>query len=85
MHLLQVLELILWLLESVEFIVCFPCLLFRFNISFEEITDAIDGSDEERDAARPCFTAIDKSTGFLDRELAASGFTRKDEDDIQKV
>ncbi|KAL2332949.1 hypothetical protein Fmac_014162 [Flemingia macrophylla] len=33
----------------------------------------------------PVFSAIERSAGFLDRELAASGFTRKDEEDTQRV
>ncbi|KAF7833724.1 serine/threonine-protein kinase rio2-like [Senna tora] len=53
----------------------------RFNLTFQESTDDVDGSDED---GRPCFSEIDKSTGFLDKELAASGFTRKDEDELQK-
>ncbi|WVZ04579.1 hypothetical protein V8G54_017925 [Vigna mungo] len=57
----------------------------RFNLSFEESLDDIDGSDDGRDGAgKPCFSAIERSAGFLDRELAASGFTRKDEEDIQR-
>lgn len=57
----------------------------RFNLSFEESLDDIDGSDEGKDeAGKPCFSAIERSAGFLDRELAASGFTRKEEEDIQR-
>ncbi|KOM24834.1 hypothetical protein LR48_Vigan2576s000100 [Vigna angularis] len=57
----------------------------RFNLSFEESLDDIDGSDEGTDeVGKPCFSAIERSAGFLDRELAASGFTRKDEEDIQR-
>ncbi|XP_040955370.1 serine/threonine-protein kinase rio2 isoform X2 [Gossypium hirsutum] len=52
----------------------------RFNLSFEECSDDID--DDE--SSRPSFSSITKTAGFLDKELAASGFTRKDEDDIQK-
>ncbi|PPR80428.1 hypothetical protein GOBAR_AA40288 [Gossypium barbadense] len=51
-----------------------------FNLSFEECSDDID--DDE--SSRPSFSSITKTAGFLDKELAASGFTRKDEDDIQK-
>lgn len=57
----------------------------RFNLSFQEHTDEIDGSEvdtEEYD--RPCFSSIAKCTGFLDKELSASGFTRKDQDEIEK-
>ncbi|XP_054793022.1 serine/threonine-protein kinase rio2 [Prosopis cineraria] len=53
----------------------------RFNLSFQESTDDDEGPDED---GRPCFSAIDKSSGFLDRELAASGFTKKDEDDLER-
>ncbi|WVZ21430.1 hypothetical protein V8G54_008752 [Vigna mungo] len=57
----------------------------RFNLSFEESLDDIAGSDEGTDeVGKPCFSAIERSAGFLDRELAASGFTRKDEEDIQR-
>jgi len=71
--------------KSVIFIL-FPHLCFRFNLSFEESLDDIDGSDEGRDeVGKPCFSAIERGAGFLDRELAASGFTRKDEEDIQRV
>lgn len=57
-------------------------LRFRFNLSLQEISDDNEGPDED---GRPCFSAIDKSSGFLDKELAASGFTKKDEDDLERV
>lgn len=58
----------------------------RFNMSFQENTDDADGSDIEADESnRPTFSSISKASGFLDKELAASGFTRKDQDDIEKV
>lgn len=57
----------------------------RFNMSFQENTDDADGSDIEADESnRPTFSSISKASGFLDKELAASGFTRKDQDDIEK-
>ncbi|XP_057491599.1 serine/threonine-protein kinase rio2 [Actinidia eriantha] len=57
----------------------------RFNLSFEEHTEESDVSDGDSDAGvRPRFSEISKVTGFLDKELAASGFTRKDQDDIEK-
>ncbi|XP_022718623.1 serine/threonine-protein kinase rio2-like isoform X3 [Durio zibethinus] len=57
----------------------------RFNLSFEECSDDIDDSEVDTDeSGRPSFSSITKTTGFLDKELAASGFTRKDQDDIQK-
>ncbi|CAK9321662.1 unnamed protein product [Citrullus colocynthis] len=57
----------------------------RFNLSFHETVD--DENDVEIDndeSARPCFSSISKTAGSLDKELAASGFTRKDQEDIEK-
>lgn len=57
----------------------------RFNLSFEEQPGESDGSDVDSDeTGRPRFSSIKKVTGFLDKELAASGFSRKDQDDIEK-
>ncbi|XVE62321.1 hypothetical protein DITRI_Ditri06bG0108800 [Diplodiscus trichospermus] len=57
----------------------------RFNLSFEERFKDIDGSEVDTDdCCWPSFSSITKTAGFLDKELAASGFTRKDQDDIQK-
>lgn len=57
----------------------------RFNISYQ--TDGEEGDSSESDTeenGRPSFSSIAKSAGFLDKELAASGFTRKDQDEIEK-
>ncbi|XP_022923287.1 serine/threonine-protein kinase rio2 isoform X1 [Cucurbita moschata] len=57
----------------------------RFNLSFHETVD--DENDVEIDndeSARPCFSSISKGAGSLDKELAASGFTRKEQEDIEK-
>ncbi|XP_065847037.1 serine/threonine-protein kinase rio2-like [Euphorbia lathyris] len=57
----------------------------RFNLSYEEHTDENDGSEADQDdTGRPSFSSISKTTGFLDKELAASGFTRKDQDHIEQ-
>jgi hypothetical protein len=49
-----------------------PC---RFNLSFRERPYDIDGSQVDTDEnGRPCFSSIAKDAGFLDKELAASGF-----------
>ncbi|KAK3414368.1 hypothetical protein EUGRSUZ_H00240 [Eucalyptus grandis] len=57
----------------------------RFNLSLEEQIDNTDNSEEDSEgSSRPCFSSISKSVGFLDRELAASGFTRKEQDDMDK-
>lgn len=60
-----------------------PC---RFNLSFQESPDDIDGSEVDTDeSGRPRFSSIEKGPGSLDKELAASGFTKKDQEDIEKV
>lgn len=55
-------------------------------MSFHESGD--DENDVEVDndeSARPCFSSIAKGAGSLDKDLAASGFTRKDQEDMEKV
>lgn len=58
----------------------------RFNLSFKETVD--DGTDDldvdNAESGRPQFSDINKDAGFLDRQLAASGFTREDQKDIQQ-
>ncbi|GMH08736.1 hypothetical protein Nepgr_010576 [Nepenthes gracilis] len=59
----------------------------RFNLIFEEQLDEVDGTEADADEngnGRPCFSSISKAAGFLDKKLAASGFTKKDQDDIDK-
>ncbi|CAN6485403.1 unnamed protein product [Victoria cruziana] len=57
----------------------------RFHLSFQEMEDDQLGSEEDAcESGRPCFTSIAKEAGFLDKELAASGFAKEDRDDIQK-
>ncbi|XP_068654912.1 serine/threonine-protein kinase rio2-like [Aristolochia californica] len=57
----------------------------RFKLSFHEEPEDIEGSKSDIDeSGRPCFSSIEKSAGVLDKELAASGFTRKDQDKIEK-
>ena len=43
-------------------------------------------SDSDIDeSARPSFSSIAKDSGFLDKELAASGFTRRDQEHMERV
>ncbi|KAM7489310.1 hypothetical protein LguiB_026794 [Lonicera macranthoides] len=57
----------------------------RYNLSVEEKREESDGSDEDADeSSRPRFSSISKESGFLDKELSASGFTRKDQEDIER-
>ncbi|XXG62052.1 hypothetical protein AAC387_Pa05g0501 [Persea americana] len=55
----------------------------RFNLSFHVDQDE-SGESEFDESGRPRFFAIMKSTDSLDKELAASGFTTKDQDVIEK-
>ncbi|XP_038697927.1 serine/threonine-protein kinase rio2-like [Tripterygium wilfordii] len=57
----------------------------RFNMSFSQRTDDSEDSDADADESdRPSFFVIARTAGFLDKELAASGFTGKDQHDIEK-
>ncbi|XP_059278547.1 serine/threonine-protein kinase rio2 isoform X1 [Lycium ferocissimum] len=58
----------------------------RYNMSFEENENDCDGPDVEIDeVGRPQFSEINKNIGFLDKELAASGFTKKDQHELEKL
>ncbi|KAL6840066.1 hypothetical protein ACP4OV_029876 [Aristida adscensionis] len=56
----------------------------RFNLSSEknEQQDGSETGDEDND--RPSFLSIQKVAGSLDKELAASGFTRKEQVEMEK-
>ncbi|URD73151.1 Rio2, N-terminal [Musa troglodytarum] len=57
----------------------------RFNLSYQEAEDGYDETEADvEEIERPSFSSIAKTAGFLDKELSASGFTRKDQDDIEK-
>ncbi|GLT92831.1 hypothetical protein SLE2022_106460 [Rubroshorea leprosula] len=57
----------------------------RFKLTFEEQDDNVDASEVDTDeSSRPSFSSINKTAGFLDKELAASGFTRKEQDEIER-
>ncbi|XP_042043536.1 serine/threonine-protein kinase rio2-like [Salvia splendens] len=57
----------------------------RFHLSFDEKEIECDDSDVELGGScRPQFSDINKVSGVLDKELEASGFTRKDQDDMEK-
>jgi len=53
--------------------------------SAAEGADLLEESDSDSDDdRRPCFEAIAKSAGSLDKALAASGFTEQNQDDLEK-
>ncbi|KAG8371540.1 hypothetical protein BUALT_Bualt13G0098500 [Buddleja alternifolia] len=57
----------------------------RYNLSFQENEVEYDDSDVDSDeGCRPQFSDIKKVSGFLDKDLEASGFTRKDQNDMEK-
>ncbi|XP_042061318.1 serine/threonine-protein kinase rio2-like [Salvia splendens] len=57
----------------------------RFHLSFDDKEVESDGSDSEiNGSCRPQFSDINKVSGCLDKEHEASGFTRKDQDDMEK-
>lgn len=56
----------------------------RFHLSSEKCEEQ-DGSDIDDDEnSRPSFLSIQKAAGSLDKELAASGFTRKEQVEMDK-
>uniref|UniRef100_A0A803R1L2 Serine/threonine-protein kinase RIO2 n=1 Tax=Cannabis sativa TaxID=3483 RepID=A0A803R1L2_CANSA len=57
----------------------------RYNLSFHEYTVDADGEDVGTyESNRLCFSSISKDAIFLDKELAASGFSTKDQEVIEK-
>lgn len=56
----------------------------RFNLSFQEDADETDDADIS-EAGRPQLSNIKKVAGFLDKELAASGFTNQDQERLEQL
>ncbi|KAH0934963.1 hypothetical protein HID58_012080 [Brassica napus] len=54
----------------------------RFNMSFQEDRDESEVEVDEN--SRPSFYDITKDANALDRELEASGFTKKEQNDLDK-
>ena len=54
-------------------------------MTFEYAVDTDCAEVDSDVSGRPCLSSIAKDAVFLDKELAASGFTRKDQEDIEKV
>ncbi|CAL4960074.1 unnamed protein product [Urochloa decumbens] len=56
----------------------------RFNLKSEN-NEEQEGSDSDDEGnSRPSFLSVKKAAGSLDKELAASGFTRKEQVDMEK-
>ena len=57
----------------------------RFNLTSEKEEEQ-DGSESDVEGnSRPSFLSVKKAAGSLDKELAASGFTRKEQVEMDKV
>jgi len=57
----------------------------RFNLTSEK-NEEQDGSESDGEGySRPSFLSMKKAAGSLDKELAASGFTRKEQVEMEKV
>jgi len=57
----------------------------RFNLTSEK-NEEQDGSESDGEGnSRPSFLSVKKAAGSLDKELAASGFTRKEQVEMDKV
>ncbi|KAL6504151.1 hypothetical protein OROGR_026074 [Orobanche gracilis] len=57
----------------------------RFNLSFDDHeVESINLDLDSEESRRPQFSDIKKATGFLDKKLEASGFTRMDQEDMEK-
>ncbi|XP_021715452.1 serine/threonine-protein kinase rio2-like [Chenopodium quinoa] len=58
----------------------------RFKLTFELQSDEADGTDVNTDEneSRPSFSSILPISGSLDKELAASGFSKKDQENLEK-
>lgn len=58
----------------------------RFNHSVVEDSHSSHETESDiEEEERPSFSSIAKATGFLDKELAASGFTRREQEQIESV
>ncbi|KAL2943494.1 Serine/threonine-protein kinase rio2 [Bienertia sinuspersici] len=58
----------------------------RFKLTFELLSDEADDKDVHKDDnnSRPKFSSILPISGSLDKELAASGFSKKDQENLEK-
>lgn len=59
--------------------------LYRFKLTYELLSDEADDNGETDDNSRPSFSSILKNGDSLDKELAASGFTKKDQEELERV
>lgn len=57
----------------------------RFNLKSEKAEEQDESESDGEGNSRPSFLSVKKTAGSLDKELAASGFTRKEQVEMEKV
>jgi RIO kinase 2 len=73
-------------LNSVEsFSYEFAFLHVRFNLTSEKNEEQAGSESDDEGNSRPSFLSVKKTAGSLDKELAASGYTRKEQVEMDKV
>ncbi|KAL5679882.1 hypothetical protein ACJX0J_006267, partial [Zea mays] len=56
----------------------------RFNLRSVKNEEQAGSKNDDEGNSRPSFLSVEKGVGSLDKELAASGFTRKEQVDMEK-
>ncbi|KAG0540485.1 hypothetical protein BDA96_03G413200 [Sorghum bicolor] len=56
----------------------------RFKLTSEKIEEQAGSESDDEGNSRPSFLSVKKAAGSLDKELAASGFTRKEQVEMEK-
>jgi len=56
----------------------------RFNLTSEKNEEQPGSESDDEGNSRPSFLSVKKAAGSLDKELAASGFTRKEQVEMEK-
>ena len=67
------------------FLIGIPFLPVRFNLTSEKNEEQPGSESDDEGNSRPSFLSVKKAAGSLDKELAASGFTRKEQVEMEKV
>lgn len=57
----------------------------RFNLRSVKNEEQAGSENDDEGNSIPSFLSVEKGAGSLDKELAASGFTRKEQVDMEKV
>jgi RIO kinase 2 len=57
----------------------------RFNLTLEKNEEQAGSESDDEGNSRPSFLSVKKAAGSLDKELAASGFTKKEQVEMETV